>query len=233
MNRPALSLPPISVLRPLLPAFWLLVLMLFLLPPPVQALSALDFPAAPPAESRVVDAAGVFSRAALGDVNRVLADFQRYGVEADVATLKRVDYGSTPQQVASDLLQRWGGNEPGKRLVVLLETGTSRAAIVPTAALAEQLPEDLLRSTAEDTIAPMLRAGDRYRRATVSGLERVAAVLAGGEDPGVQEVPTATAVPTNVPTRQQTAESRALIWVAGLLGLGTVIPMLTWWVFSR
>ena len=219
-------------MRQLLTAFWLVGVVL-LLPPSALALSALDFPAAPPAESRLLDAAGVFSRASAAQVNRKLDDLKPYGIEANVVTLKRVDYGSTPQQVARDLLQRWGGDEARERLVMLLETGTSQTGIVPTTILAERLPEDLLRSTAEDTMGPLLREGDRYRSATINGLERIATVLSGAEDPGAPAVKTATVVPTNVPTRRQTAESRALIWVVGLLGLGTLVPMLTWWVFSR
>ena len=41
------------------------------------------------------------------------------------------------------------------------------------------------------------------------------------------------AVVSNVPTKEETEESNALIWVAVLLVLGTLVPMATWWVFSR
>ena len=40
-------------------------------------------------------------------------------------------------------------------------------------------------------------------------------------------------MPTNIPTKAETAESDATKWVIILLVLGTIIPMATWWVFSR
>jgi uncharacterized protein len=43
----------------------------------------------------------------------------------------------------------------------------------------------------------------------------------------------AAVVPTNIPTREETASSNAFTWVIVLLVVGTIVPMLTWWVFSR
>jgi uncharacterized protein len=40
-------------------------------------------------------------------------------------------------------------------------------------------------------------------------------------------------VVSNVPTRQETQESNAFTWVVVLLVVGSVVPMVTWWVFSR
>jgi uncharacterized protein len=36
-----------------------------------------------------------------------------------------------------------------------------------------------------------------------------------------------------VPRQEDTAASHAFTWVVVLLVVGTVVPMLTWWVFSR
>jgi uncharacterized protein len=38
---------------------------------------------------------------------------------------------------------------------------------------------------------------------------------------------------SNVPSREQTETSNAFTWVVVLLVVGTVVPMATWWVFSR
>jgi uncharacterized protein len=38
---------------------------------------------------------------------------------------------------------------------------------------------------------------------------------------------------SNVPSREQTESSNAFTWVVVLLVVGTVVPMATWWVFSR
>jgi uncharacterized protein len=58
-------------------------------------------------------------------------------------------------------------------------------------------------------------------------------VLNGGEDPGPPIQVERTALPTNVPTIEETSESNAFTWVIVLLVVGTIVPMATWWVFSR
>lgn len=212
----------------------LLLLGLVVLAPPSIALTATDFPAVPPVQERVVDQAEVFSRAAAGELNRHLAELTSYGVEANLVTLGRVDYGSTPTTVATDLLQRWQQQDPQQRLVALVETKTGQVAMVASPDLAQRLSPSLLQSTAEDTMAGQLRRGEGYRPTMLQGIQRLDTVLAGEEDPGPPVLEAAMpAVRSNVPSHEETAASNALTWVAVLLGLGTVIPILTWWVFSR
>lgn len=212
----------------------LFLLGLVVLAPPSMALTAADFPSAPPVQERVVDQAEVFSRAAAGELNRHLSELTSYGVEANLVTLGRVDYGSTPVAVATDLLERWQQQDPQDRLVALVETRTGQVVVVASPALAKRLSPSLLDSTAEDTMAGQLRRGEGYRLTMLRGIQRLDTVLAGGEDPGPPVLETAMpAARSNVPSHEETAASNALTWVAVLLGLGTVIPMLTWWVFSR
>lgn len=212
----------------------LFLLGLVALAPPSMALTAADFPFAPPVQERVVDQAEVFSRAAAGELNRHLSELTSYGVEANLVTLGRVDYGSTPTAVATDLLERWQQQDPQERLVALVETRTGQVAVVASPALAKRLSPSLLDSTAEDTMAGQLRRGEGYRLTMLRGIQRLDTVLAGGEDPGPPVLEAAMpAARSNVPSHEETAASNALTWVAVLLGLGTVIPMLTWWVFSR
>ena len=215
--------------------FWgLFLLGLVVLAPPSMALTAADFPSAPPMQERVVDQAEVFSRAAAGELDRQLSELASYGVEANLVTLGRVDYGSTPNAVATDLLERWQQQDPQERLVALVETRTGQVAVVASPALAKRLPPTLLDSTAEDTMAGQLRRGEGYRLTMLRGIQRLDTVLAGGEDPGPPALDAAMpAARSNVPSHEETVASNALTWVAVLLGLGTVIPMLTWWVFSR
>ena len=82
-------------------------------------------------------------------------------------------------------------------------------------------------------MATPLRDGDRYRQASLDGLNRLSTVLEGGEDPGPPEEMVRTTLPTNVPTQAETEESNAFTWVIVLLVVGTIVPMATWWVFSR
>jgi len=99
--------------------------------------------------------------------------------------------------------------------------------------LEAQLPSSLLKSTARTTMTVPLREGDRYRQASVDGLTRLSTVLSGGEDSGPPKEIERVTLPTNIPTKAETAESDATKWVIILLVLGTIIPMATWWVFSR
>ena len=78
-----------------------------------------------------------------------------------------------------------------------------------------------------------LRDGDRYRQAVNDGLSRLETVLAGGEDPGPPQITETQQLVSNVPTKEETAESNAWVWISVLMVLGTLIPMATWWVFSR
>ena len=58
-------------------------------------------------------------------------------------------------------------------------------------------------------------------------------VLVRGGLPGETVTAEVVAQPTNIPTKEETASSNAFTWVVVLLVLGTLVPMLTWWVFSR
>jgi uncharacterized protein len=95
------------------------------------------------------------------------------------------------------------------------------------------LPAELLRSTGRTTMSQPLRDGDRYRQASLDGIERLAVVLDGGEDPGPPVEVERTTLPTNIPSKEETQSSNAFTWVVVLLVVGTIVPMATWWVFSR
>jgi uncharacterized protein len=202
-----------------------------------RALSAADLPARPPAE-HVLDGADVLSRAGKAEIERQLQAFSAERVDARLITLSRLDYGLDLSTLAGQLLERWSadppaGSSPDPLLLLLIDTQTRSTAIAAQAPLDRQLPGELLESTAATTMAQPLRSGDRYRQSAVDALQRLAAVLQGGEDPGEPVVEEAAAVVSNIPTREETSSSNAFTWVIVLLVVGTVVPMLTWWVFSR
>ena len=205
---------------------------------PAWALSAADLPSAPPRE-RVLDEAGVLSRASSGEIEGLLEDFAADRVDARLVTVDRLDYGLTLNQLGDQLLERWGkpesegAPEASPLLLLLIDAKTKATAVRVSPPLERQLPSSLLKSTARTTIAMPLRSGDRYRQAVVDGLERISTVLRGGEDPGEPVVQEAPVIASNVPSQEETASSNAFTWVVVLLVVGSVVPMLTWWVFSR
>jgi uncharacterized protein len=205
------------------------------------AVSINDLPSAPPTAA-VLDSADVLSRASRAEIEKQLEGFKAERVDARLITVPRLDYSLSLEQLGQELLQRWSPPaEPGSAgvsaqeplLLVLVDAQTKAAAVVASEPLQRQLPPELLRSTARTTMAIPLREGNRYRQASLDGLTRLATVLRGGEDPGEPVVAAEAIVTTNIPTQEETERSNGFTWVVVLLVVGSVVPMLTWWVFSR
>ena len=180
----------------------------------------------------VIDEAEVFSRASRGELEAKLKSFSDDRVDARLITVRRLDYGFSLSTFGEELLETWNSPSGNPLLLMLIETQNKRAALIADDELQTQLPASLLTSTARTTMTIPLREGDRYRQASIDGLNRLGTVLSGGDDPGPPEVIERVTLPTNIPTRAETESSNATTWVIVLLILGTIIPMATWWVFS-
>jgi uncharacterized protein len=207
----------------------------FLAVPAGFALSPQDLPAQPP-DKAVLDSADVLSRAGKNEIETRLNELESSKVDARVITLKKLDYGLSLTGFGKELVERWTNNDNAndRPLILFLEeTQNKQAAVVISAELSDQLPDALLSSTARTTMSQPMRDGERFRQASMDGIERIAVVLNGGEDPGPPIQVERTALPTNVPTIEETSESNAFTWVIVLLVVGTIVPMATWWVFSR
>ena len=181
----------------------------------------------------VIDEAEVFSRASRGELEAKLKSFSDDRVDARLITVRRLDYGFSLSAFGDELLETWNSPSGNHLLLMLIETQNKRAALIADDELQTQLPASLLTSTARTTMTIPLREGDRYRQASIDGLNRLGTVLSGGDDPGPPQVIERVTLPTNIPTRAETESSNATTWVIVLLILGTIIPMATWWVFSR
>jgi uncharacterized protein len=203
------------------------------MPGAAWAAGAADFPMAPPA-SHVIDQADLLSRAADGELDRLLQDFGGDRIDARLITLRRIDYGLSLDALGEQLVQRWGDQTGStSQLLLLIESQNNSAAVVASPDLNGQLPSELLSSTAISTMGLPLREGARYRQASLDALDRLGVVLDGGEDPGPPQLMERLPIETNIPTREETQSSNALLWVVVLLVAGTLVPMITWWVFSR
>lgn len=239
--RPATSASPAAVpplLRTLLGLAFSLLIALCAMVAPGLALSGRDLPEAPPAD-HVLDQADVLSRASRAELSRRLAGLEAERVDASLVTVSRLDYGLSLEALAEQLLQRWQSGDASEQtggrplLLLLIDSQTKATAVVASPALERQLPPSLLRSTATTTMATPLRQGDRYRQASLDAISRLDAVLQGGEDPGPPVEIEDVAAVSNIPSREQTLSSNATTWVIILLVVGSVVPMVTWWFFSR
>jgi uncharacterized protein len=182
----------------------------------------------------VVDGADLLSRSASTEIERRLESFGADRVDARLITLRRLDYGLSLDALGQQLIERWSSpNSSQAQLLVLIESQNNSAAVVISPDLGEQLPSDLLSSTAISTMGLPLREGARYRQASLDALDRLEVVLQGGEDPGPPVLLERMPIETNIPTREETQSSNAFMWVVVLLVVGTLVPMITWWVFSR
>lgn len=212
-----------ALLLPLLPAA------------PALAMGVRDIPLPAP-NQHVIDTADLFSRSTLSELERRLGDLESDHVDARLVTIQRLDYGEELEGLGHQLLKSWGTTDegfPASRLLLLIDAQTNTAAAVASDDLLEQLPESLLRSTADTTMAIPIRLGARYRQASLDALNRLGTVLGGGEDPGPPLQQEAAPVVSNIPTHEETAAGNGFLWVVVLLVVGTIVPMVTWWVFSR
>ena len=205
----------------------------FWMPAPAQAIAASGLPASAPQE-RILDTADVLSRAAIGELSKTLESFSSERVDAHLITVNRLDYGLSLSQLGNSVLERWSeaGGEPNQ-VLFLIDSQTNSAAVVTSPGLVTQLDASLLRSTARTTMAQPIRDGGRYRQGSLDAMTRLLTVLQGGEDPGEPITAEVVTQPTNIPTKEETKSSNAFTWIVVLLTVGTIVPMLTWWVFSR
>jgi uncharacterized protein len=184
----------------------------------------------------VIDPAGLFSRSTLGELESRLESLTQDHVEARLITVERLDYGLDLDTLGHQLLERWaqpGSTTEPSQLLLLIDAQTNTAAVVASDDLLDQLPESLLRSTEATTMDIPLRQGARYRQASLDALSRLGTVLSGGEDPGAPVQAEPAPVVSNIPSREETAAGNGFTWVVVLLVVGSIVPMLTWWVFSR
>lgn len=203
--------------------------------PAAQATGPQDFPLAPPT-GHVLDTADLLSRAAASDLEKRLAELDQQQVQARLVTLRRLDYGLPLEGLGEQLLERWTNQDPkqgDRQLLLLIESQNNSGAVVASPDLADTLPRSLLASTGTSTMGLPLREGARYRQASIDALSRLQAVLQGEADPGPPQLIERLPVESNIPTAEETASSNAFLWVVVLLVVGTLVPMITWWIFSR
>ena len=212
-----------------------ILLGLILLVPGAFAITTEDFPVARP-EGHVVDSADVLSRVSRSQIEGRLVELGNERLDARLITLRKLDYGVSLSNFGSSLIDRWSTNAGEKELpllVMLIDAQTKQTVVLADTSLRSTLPDALLQSTGRTTMNKPVVAGERYQQASFDAIARLQVVLDGGDDPGAPVETISAIKQTNIPSQEQTQNSNATLVVVVLMVVGTIVPMATWWVFSR
>ncbi len=204
--------------------------------PSAKALSISDFPSTRP-QGHVYDGASLLSISATSELEKRLTTLGDNKIDARLITLRGLDYGVSLPSLGDSLISRWSDQEDNSRLPLLLfmiESQNNQSAVQVDQSLTSQLPPELLRSIGKTTMSQPLRQSQQYRKASVDAIDRLEVVFNGGEDPGPPaEIVQLSPRPLTVPSKEETQGGNAATLVAALLIIGTLVPMGTWWFFSR
>ncbi|ABM78216.1 photosystem II repair protein Psb32 [Prochlorococcus marinus] len=212
-----------------------ILLGLILLVPGAFAITTEDLPVARP-EGHVVDSADVLSRVSRSQIEGRLVELGNERLDARLITLRKLDYGVSLSSFGSSLIDRWSTNAGEKELpllVMLIDAQTKQTVVLADTSLRSTLPDALLQSTGRTTMNKPVVGGERYQQASFDAIARLQVVLDGGEDPGPPIEAFSAIKQTNIPSQEQTQSSNATLVVVVLMVVGTIVPMATWWVFSR
>ena len=203
--------------------------------PIALAVSAQDFPANRP-HNLIIDSADVLSRSSQSEIETRLENFGQGQLDARLVTLRKLDYNLSLAKLGEGLIEEWSSNSRDgdlPLLILLIEAQSNQTAIVADPLITEKLSDSLLLSTARRTMGQPLKDGLRYRQASINALERLEVVLNGDVDPGPPIEAVNLTPKKTIPTKEETKNSNAITWIVVLLVIGFIVPMATWWVFSR
>ena len=110
---------------------------------PAAAIAPGDFPASAP-EGHVLDSAEALSRASTGELGTRLSDLSVDHINANLVTVRRLDYNIDLDSFASELLTRWQGSPDDSDLLIAIDTGANAASIAADQTLLQRLPNSLL-----------------------------------------------------------------------------------------
>ncbi|HIK08444.1 MAG TPA: TPM domain-containing protein [Trichormus sp. M33_DOE_039] len=182
----------------------------------------------------VVDQGEVISRINEGQISSTFDDLaKKTGNEVRFVTIRRLDYGETPDSFAKALFDQWFPTPEAKanQTLLFLDTVTNGTAIVSGEQVKSLLTDEIAKSVAEETLAAPLRDGNKYNQAFLDASDRLVAVLSGEPDPGPPQIIDKVQVEGTFKKAEETDQGNATAWVVGLLIAATIIPMATYYIY--
>lgn len=184
----------------------------------------------------VLDQAEVLSRLNEGKISSTLDNLAlQTGNEVRFVTIRRLDYGETPESFTNQLFEKWFPTPEAQanQTLLVINTITNGTAIRTGNKVKSLLPNDIAESVASETIQVPLREGDKYNQAFLDASDRLVAVLSGEPDPGPPQIVETVNVEGTFKKAEETDAGNATIWVIGLLLAATIIPMATYYLYVR
>ncbi|MBD2342926.1 photosystem II repair protein Psb32 [Anabaena subtropica] len=182
----------------------------------------------------VIDQGDVISRINEGTISSSFEDLAKQtGNEVRFVTIRRLDYGETPESFAQALLEKWFPSKEAQanQILLVLDTVTNGTAIITGEQVKPLLTDAIAKSVAEETLAAPLRDGNKYNQAFLDASDRLVTVLSGQPDPGPPQIVDNVQVEGTFKKAEETDKGNATAWVVGLLIAATVIPMATYYIY--
>ncbi len=204
---------------------------------PAFATGVYDMPNLKPGGTWVVDKGDVISLFNEGKISSALEDLAKQtGNEVRIVTIRRLDYGETPESFTKTLFEKWfpTKEQRANQTILMIDTVTNGTAIISGDKVKSLMPEAIANSIASQTLAEPLRNGNKYNQAFVDTSDRLVAVLSGQPDPGPPQIAETVQVEGTFKKAEETEtiKGNATAWVVGLLIAATVIPMATYYIYQ-
>jgi uncharacterized protein len=188
-----------------------------------------------PGETWIVDQGEVISRLNEGKISSALEDLAKNtGNEVRIVTIRRLDYGETPETFTKALFEKWFPTKEAQanQTLLVIDTLTNANAIMTGDKVKSLMSDEIATSVASDTLMAPLRDGNKYNQAFLDASSRLVAVLSGEPDPGPPQIVDKVQVEGTFTKAEETDKGNATAWVVGLLIAATVIPMATYYIYQ-
>ena len=182
----------------------------------------------------IVDEADLISRFNEGRISSAFDELAKQtGNEVRIVTIRRLDYGETPESFTKALFEKWFPTKEAQanQTLLTIDSVTNGTAIITGDQVKSIMSDDIAKSIASETVLVPLRNGNKYNQALLDAQERLVTVLSGEQDPGPPQITNEVQVEGTFTKAEETNQGNATAWVIGLLIAATVIPMATYYIY--
>lgn len=202
---------------------------------PALATGVSQIPEISPGSNWVIDQGEVLSRSNENKISTAFENLAKQtGNEVRFVTIRRLDYGETPETFTKQLFERWFPTKEAQanQAILMIDTVTNGISIVTGDKVKSLMSNDIANSVANETLTAPLRDGNKYNQAFSDASDRIVAVLSGEPDPGPPQIAEKVQVEGTFTKAEDTDRGNATAWVIGLLIAATIIPMATYYIYQ-